>query len=120
MALFSRSKVLANFSLQNQVTYTTSEPATQANRPPHHEIATRQPTTKMRRQHNAQSIQKEGRLALALLAVQQNQIPSERRAAGIYNVPKSTLQERRSGITAQRDCEANSKKLAKLEESVIV
>ena len=74
----------------------------------------------MRRQHNAQSIQKEGRLALALLAIQRNQIPSERRAAGIYNVPKSTLQERRSGITTQRNCKANLKKLTKLEELVII
>ena len=74
----------------------------------------------MRRQHNAQSVQKEGRLALALLAIQRHQIPTERRAAGLYNVPKSTLQDRRGGMTARRDCEPNSKKLTKLEELVII
>jgi hypothetical protein len=67
-----------------------------------------------------QSIQSEGRICLAISAINKNQFQSERRAIATYNVPRSTLKDRRAGTTARRDCEANSKKLTKLEESVIV
>jgi gamma-glutamylcysteine synthetase len=56
---------------------------------------------------------------LAISAISQNQIQSERRAASTFNIARSTLQNRRAGITARRDCEPNSKKLTKLEEEVI-
>jgi hypothetical protein len=34
-------------------------------------------------------------------------------------MPQSTLQTRRASVTSQRDCEANLKKLTKLEEEAI-
>ena len=62
----------------------------------------------------------EADVLLALSAINQNQIQSEKRAAATFNVPRSTLYDRRAGIPARRDCEPNSKKLTKLEEEVIV
>ena len=41
-------------------------------------------------------------------------------AAAIYDVPLTTLVDRRAGKPLQRDCEPNQKKLTKLEEEVIV
>jgi len=38
----------------------------------------------------------------------------------MYNVPKSTLRSRLAGITLQRDCQANSKKLTNHEEETII
>ena len=74
----------------------------------------------MHQQHNAQSIQKEGRISLAISAIDQGQFQSERRVAATYDVPRSTLRLRRAGTTARRNCEPNSKKLTMLKESVIV
>jgi hypothetical protein len=62
---------------------------------------------------------KEADIHLAILAINQNQIQSRRRAATIYSVPETTLCHRRAGIAARRDCEPKSKKLSKLEEEVI-
>jgi hypothetical protein len=67
-----------------------------------------------------QSIHKEGQISLAIYSIDQAQIQSERSAAKAYDVPRTALQRRRAGISARRDCEPNSKKLTKLEESVIV
>ena len=38
----------------------------------------------------------------------------------MYNVPRSTLRDRRAGKPLRRDCQPNSKKLTELEEEVIV
>ena len=81
---------------------------------------TRQLLTTMQQQHNTQSIYKEGRIALAISALKQNQFQSMRHAAATYDVPEATLRRQRAGIDSRRDCEANSKKLTKLEESAIV
>lgn len=62
----------------------------------------------------------EADILLAISAIDHNQIQSERRAASTFNVVRSTLQNRRAGIKPRRDCEANSKKLSKLEEEAIV
>jgi hypothetical protein len=48
-----------------------------------------------------------------------SQIRSIKRAASTFNVPQSTLRDRRAGITARRDCVPNLKKLTKLKEEVI-
>jgi helix-turn-helix, Psq domain len=74
----------------------------------------------MPQQHDAQLIQNEGRISLAISAIDRNQIQSVRRAVAIYSIPRTTLRRRRTGTTARRDCEANSKKLTKLEELVII
>jgi hypothetical protein len=69
---------------------------------------------------NAQSIQNEGRVSLAIQAIDLRHIESERRAASTYDVPRTTIHARRAGRTARRDCEPNSKKLTKAEELVII
>jgi helix-turn-helix, Psq domain len=67
-----------------------------------------------------QSTYKEGQVSLAIYAIDQAQIQSERLAAKTYDVPRTTLQRRRDGIPSRRDCEPNSKKLTNLEEAVII
>ena len=62
----------------------------------------------------------ESDLQLALLDVQSQRIQSQKCAAAIYNVPQRTLSDRRAGKRSRRDCEANSKRLTKLEEEAIV
>ena len=59
-------------------------------------------------------------IQLAISSLHTHQIQSNRRAAVIFNVTRSTLQNRRNGKPARRDCQPNSKKLTKLEEEVIV
>lgn len=74
----------------------------------------------MNQQNSTQLAQKEGRILLALSALNSSQFSSVRQAAMTFDVPESTLRSRRAGITTRRDCEPNSKKLTKTEESVIV
>ena len=62
---------------------------------------------------------KEADIFLAISAIDQGQIKSERQAVQIYSVPRTTVQRRRVRVTLRRDCEPNSKKQAKLEEEVI-
>ena len=45
---------------------------------------------------------------------------STRHASKAFDVPRTTLRERRNGTLARRDCEPNRKKLSKLEEAAIV
>ena len=66
-----------------------------------------------------ESVSREGRLVLAISALKKNQFQSVRCAAETYDVPRSTLQTRRVGVTSRRDCEANSKQLTELEEEVV-
>jgi hypothetical protein len=42
-------------------------------------------------------VEQEGRLQLAISALKKNEIPSIRRAADIFDVPRSTLQDRLNG-----------------------
>ncbi|KAF2179575.1 hypothetical protein K469DRAFT_798636, partial [Zopfia rhizophila CBS 207.26] len=72
----------------------------------------------MHQRTKTQSIHNKGRLSLAIFAIKKSQLQSVRQAATVYNVPEPTLRRRLAGTTFRRDCEANSKKLNKLEESV--
>lgn len=62
----------------------------------------------------------EGTLQLALLSIEKDEIESGRRAAAVYEVPKSTLHARRAGRPSRSDCAPNSKRLTELEEELIV
>jgi hypothetical protein len=62
----------------------------------------------------------EGDIYIAISDLRLKQIQSERRAAEIYSIPRTTLQDRRAGRRAQRDREPNSKRLTKLEEEVVL
>jgi hypothetical protein len=61
----------------------------------------------------------EADILLTIAAIDRAQFKTERRAASTFNVPRSTLRDRRAGVATRRDCEPNSKKLTKLEEEVI-
>ena len=63
---------------------------------------------------------KEGRVILALEALKRDEKLSLRAAAKLYNVPATTLFDRRVGRTAQADTTPKAKKLTKLEEEAIV
>jgi hypothetical protein len=67
-----------------------------------------------------QSSYQEADLILAISSIEKKQFESTSRAASIYNVPRSTLRDRRAGKPQQRDCPPNSKKLTELEEEVII
>ncbi|KAF7578666.1 hypothetical protein PtrM4_029060 [Pyrenophora tritici-repentis] len=62
----------------------------------------------------------EADIQLALLSIDSAQIQSTRRAATVFDIPKSTLIDRRAGKRARRDCQPNSRKLTQREEEVIV
>jgi hypothetical protein len=74
----------------------------------------------MSQQHNVQKAYTEGDIFIAISNILSKQIKSERRAAAVYNVPRSTIQNRRARIRPQRDCEPKSKRLTKLEEEVVI
>jgi hypothetical protein len=74
----------------------------------------------MSQQRNVQNTYTEGDIFIAISSIISEQIQSERRAAAVYKVPRSTIQDRRAGRRPRRDCEPNSKRLTKLEEEVIV
>ena len=63
---------------------------------------------------------KETRVFLALEALQNDEKLSLRAAAKLYNVPASTLSNRRAGKPARRDTTPKSKKLTQSEEEAIV
>jgi hypothetical protein len=62
----------------------------------------------------------EGRILLALKALQNNPKLSARRAAEMYHVHSRTLQRRRRGVQSRRDIVPNSRKLSDLEEETLV
>jgi hypothetical protein len=59
-------------------------------------------------------------IQLAISAINTTQIMHVRRAASTFNVPESTLRDRRAGKSARRDCQPNSGKLTQREEEVII
>ena len=74
----------------------------------------------MSQQQNTQPVYTEADVQLAISDIKSQHIQSQRRAAAIYNIPRRTLQRRDAGCRNRRDCEANSKRLNKLEEEAIV
>jgi len=101
------------------LTWVASEPSRQANRPPYQLSAIRHLLSTMAPPTTTQLPYKEADILPAIDFINRKQIKSERRAVSTYMVPRSTLRDRRAGTISQRDCEANSKKLTKLEEEAI-
>jgi hypothetical protein len=62
----------------------------------------------------------EANVKLTILSLNSEQIKTERAAARIFNVPRTTLRDRRAGKPVRRDCQPNSKKLTQREDDVIV
>jgi hypothetical protein len=63
---------------------------------------------------------KESDIQLAILAINKQQIRSNRSTTTIYNIDERTLRRRRTGVIARRDCQPNSKKLTQREEEVVI
>jgi hypothetical protein len=59
-------------------------------------------------------------IQLAISAINATQIIYVRRTASTFNVPESTLRDRRARKPARRDCQPNSRKLTLCEEEVII
>jgi hypothetical protein len=74
----------------------------------------------MHQHNNMQSTYNEADILLAISAIDQGQIQSERRAASSFSCARTTVQRRRAGTASRRDCELNLKNLTKLEEKVIL
>ncbi|RYN85670.1 hypothetical protein AA0119_g13236 [Alternaria tenuissima] len=74
----------------------------------------------MSQQHNREIPPYEDRVILAIQAIREDASLSERRAAAIYNVRRSTLHDRRAGTTSRRDSQVNSSRLTKYEENTLV
>src|ERR1700712_3062299 len=70
--------------------------------------------------HTANSPQKEGRLALAINALQKNQFKSQRTATRVYKVPLATLQRRLQGIPSQRGSRSTQRLLLECEEEQLI
>ena len=68
----------------------------------------------------AKSASNEAQIQLALQAIQQNASLTVRRAAKLYNVPRSTLGARRAGTAPRRDCRPTATRLTVTEEKVII
>ena len=74
----------------------------------------------MSQQHNIQKPYTEADILLAISDISSRRVESIRRAAVIYNAPRTTIQHRRAGRRIRSDCEPNLKKMNKLEEEAIV
>ena len=61
-----------------------------------------------------------GRLELAVRAVQKSQITSVRKAALLYDVPRSTLQDRLNSIKHRVSANRTKRKLTKTEEETLL
>ena len=62
----------------------------------------------------------ENRIIMALQAIKQDPKLSVRRASEIYQVPRTTLRDRRNGLTSRNDIPSNSRNLTVLEEEIIL
>jgi hypothetical protein len=71
-------------------------------------------------QRQAQARSKESNVILAMSAIDEKQLTSNRAAARIYDINKDILRNRRLGKPARQDCIPNSKLLTELEERAII
>jgi hypothetical protein len=65
-------------------------------------------------------LQHEDRIQLAVEALHSGQIRSIRKAAAVFDIPKSTLHERVKGSTTRQESQVNSRKLRPTEEAALV
>jgi Tc5 transposase-like DNA-binding protein/Psq-like protein len=74
----------------------------------------------IRSEKSRKSIEQEGRLLLAIQAIQKQEIPSIREAARLFQLPRATLQGRLAGQPHRSDTRANCHKLTELEEQSLL
>jgi hypothetical protein len=68
----------------------------------------------------AQSLQKEGRITLAIQAFQQGHFSNLKEACNMYDAPYSTTRDRVDGRVSQADLRPTNRKLTDTEESTLV
>jgi hypothetical protein len=73
----------------------------------------------MSQQQPSQLLLDNARIELAKQAIRKSQFKSQRAAAKVFKVSRTTLGYQLRGKQPRRDCEANSKKLSNLEEDII-
>ncbi|ODM17099.1 hypothetical protein SI65_07498 [Aspergillus cristatus] len=66
------------------------------------------------------SIEQEGRIILAMSALQKKEITNIREAARLYNIPRTTLRDRLKGSSYRAEQRANGHKLTQNEEESLV
>ncbi|CAK43098.1 uncharacterized protein An18g00210 [Aspergillus niger] len=64
-------------------------------------------------------VEQEGRLCLAVESIQKGHTKSIRKAARVFQVPRSTLQDRLNGLKFRKNTRANSHKLTSIEEELL-
>jgi hypothetical protein len=70
----------------------------------------------IRSQSSQKRVEQEGRLLLAIQAIKNQEFTSIRRAAEVFDVPRSTLSARLNGIIYRVDSRVNCYKLTEYEE----
>ena len=70
----------------------------------------------IRTQSSQNRTEQEGRILLAIQAIQKQEITSIREAARHFKVPRSTLRDRLNGYTNRSESRANNHKLTEIEE----
>ncbi len=71
-------------------------------------------------QSSQELVEQEGRIALAISALNRNEISSVRRAAAVYIVPPSTLRDRLQGREYRQELRANNHRLSIIQEKTLV
>ena len=66
------------------------------------------------------SVEQEGRIQFAINALKNNEITSVRRAAAVFNVPRSTLQDQLNGLHFRAEQRANSHRLSQTQEDTLI
>ena len=72
------------------------------------------------RSRPSNSVEQEGKLLLAISALKKKEISNIREAARLYDVPRSTLQDRLQGKTNRDETRANGHKMTRNEEESLV
>src|SRR5450432_3698431 len=70
--------------------------------------------------NSSNSVQKEGRIELALKALKEGYFTSLLAAAKAYDVPESSLRSRKKGTVPRRDSRPSNCKLTATDESTLV
>ncbi len=74
----------------------------------------------MAQPQRVEKLRKEGRLNLALSALQRNQLSSQRQAASVYNVVRTTLRNRDKSLPPQLGSRSKFRLLYESEEKALV
>ena len=73
----------------------------------------------IRSEKKQDSIQREGRIELAIQAIQNKDLPSIAAAARVYNVPRSTVRDRINGCSSKATTRAHTYKMTHLDEDTL-